>query len=131
MFLRAAVWQKILNSCDKSFAITTLNNCMSSHLNILSPHVAKGYKIEQPWSRILPRVSQIGCRNTYVCQEFLPVFCPFQRSINMTCCSSEDKFITEDTMAKVLQFIQKVCLHINKFVYVRVRKCERKIEIGN
>ncbi len=54
-----------------------------------------------------------------------------QCSINKTCCSSEDKFITEDTMAKVLQFIQKVCLHINKFVYARVRKCERKIEIGN
>ncbi len=55
----------------------------------------------------------------------------FQRSINKTCCSSEDKFITEDTMAKVLQFIQKVCLHINKFVYARSRKCERKIGIGN
>ncbi len=26
----------------------------------------------------------------------------FQRSINKTCYSSEDKFITEDTMAKVL-----------------------------
>ena len=34
-------------------------------------------------------------------------------------------------MAKVLQFIQKVCLHINKFVYARSRKCERKIGIGN
>jgi hypothetical protein len=55
----------------------------------------------------------------------------FQRSINKTCCSSEDKFITEDTMAKVLQFIQKVCLHINKFVYARSRKCERKIGIVN
>ena len=55
----------------------------------------------------------------------------FQRSINKTCCSSEDKFITEDTMAKVLHFIQKVCLHINKFVYARSRKCERKIGIGN
>ncbi len=55
----------------------------------------------------------------------------FQRSINKTCCSSEDKFITEDTMAKVLQFIQKDCLHINKFVYARSRKCERKIGIGN
>jgi putative IMPACT (imprinted ancient) family translation regulator len=55
----------------------------------------------------------------------------FQRSINKTCCSSEDKFITEDTMAKVLHFIQKVCLHINKFVYARSRKCERKIGIVN
>jgi hypothetical protein len=44
----------------------------------------------------------------------------FQCSINKTCCSSEDKFITEDTMAKVLQFIQKLCLHINKFVYAWV-----------
>jgi hypothetical protein len=34
----------------------------------------------------------------------------FQRSINKTCCPSEDKFITEDTMAKVLQFIRKLCL---------------------
>ncbi len=31
----------------------------------------------------------------------------FQRSINKTCCSSEDKFITVDTMAKVLQLIRK------------------------
>ncbi len=54
----------------------------------------------------------------------------FQRSINKTCCSSEDKFITGDTMAKVLQFIQKLCLNINKFVYARARKCERKIGIG-
>ncbi len=36
----------------------------------------------------------------------------FQRSINKTCCSSEDKFISEDTMAKVLQFIQKLCLQV-------------------
>ncbi len=36
----------------------------------------------------------------------------FQRSINKTCCSSEDKFIIEDTMAKVLQFIQKLCLQV-------------------
>ncbi len=57
-------------------------------------------------------------------------FKKFQRSINKTCCSSEDKFITEDTMAKVLQFIQKLCLQVNKFVYARARKCERKIGIG-
>ena len=55
----------------------------------------------------------------------------FNAVFSLTCCSSEDKFITEDTMAKVLQFIQKLCLHINKFVYARARKCERKIGIGN
>jgi hypothetical protein len=36
----------------------------------------------------------------------------FQCSINRICCSSEDKFITEDTMAKVLQFIRKLCLQV-------------------
>ncbi len=37
----------------------------------------------------------------------------FQCSINKTCSSSEDKFITEeDTMAKVLQFIRKLCLQV-------------------
>ncbi len=30
-------------------------------------------------------------------------------------------------MAKLLQFIRKLCLQVNKFVYARARKCEREM----
>ena len=54
----------------------------------------------------------------------------FQRSINKTCCSSEDKFITEDTMAKVLQFIQKVCLRAGEEVRKENRDSQLRIGKG-
>ncbi len=91
-------------------------------LNERTEKLIRGMRIRKDYCS---RVEQIEMGRISVFRQSL-----FQRSISKTCCSSEDKFITEDTMAKVLQFIKKLCLHINKFVYARARKCERKIGIG-
>jgi hypothetical protein len=52
----------------------------------------------------------------------------FQRSINKTCSSSEDKFITVKYNGESVTIYMKALF--TSFVYRRARKCKRKIRIG-